>query len=131
MKCPIVAARVRNSATGEELVINVALDTRSTDCWINPNLVSLLGLETGSCSTYLTTMHESRKRTEVGVVRSLVIGDLDSNKFTEIPFVYVKPDGTWPFSRHEVPVRNDIVISAPSFCSVPLCRGRYRFVSWA
>lgn len=53
-------------------------------------------------------MHESRKKVEVGFVQNFVIGDFNSNNYTEIPFVYVKPEGAWPFSQHKVLSWNDV-----------------------
>ena len=47
-----------------------------------------------------------------------MIGDLDANMYAEIPFVYVKPDGAWPFGGREVPSLNGIE-SFPRLNSVP------------
>ena len=108
VKCPIVAARLRNPLNDKEQIVNVALDTHSTDCWISPSVVDSMELETESCTTYLTTMHEENRRVEARFVRNLIIGDIDNNKQTEIPRIFMKRDGCWPFSKDEAPTYEDI-----------------------
>jgi len=105
--CPVVPARVR-CGSGNELIVNVALDSHSTDCWINDELVRRLGAVSEDTTLTISTMESSSKEIRTSIVRNLQLSSMDSSKTTEIPYLYTKPSSSWPFSKNDVPTYKDI-----------------------
>lgn len=58
VSCPIVAARISSRSSSKEILINVALDPHSSDCWLREDLAKALNMKLLPRSVTLTTMKD-------------------------------------------------------------------------
>lgn len=106
--CPIVPAKVKCRYGDVEMIVNVALDTHSSDCWMNESLARKLGANPIETKIILSTMENVKRQLCTSIVRNLLISSVDSNKSTEIPIIYTKKQSCWPFSRSDIPSYDDV-----------------------
>jgi len=103
--CPIVSAAVGNN---NDKIVNVALDSHSSDCWINENLAKELDMELHPTTVNLTTMHNNKKKIRCFVVHNLRIGSAEDGKWTLIPFLYTRKEEDWPFDKTDLHKKEDL-----------------------
>ena len=106
--CPIVPARVQCKNGKTEILVNVALDSHSSDCWMNANLAKKLGANPVKTTITLSTMENVKKKMSTFFLENIQISSIDGRKQTEIPIVYTKSESCWPFSERDIPSYSDI-----------------------
>lgn len=106
--CPIISAKIKIAGVEKEKIINVALDTCSTDCWMNEDLLRVLGVSGTNKTINLTTMSEKCNEVQLKVVNNVILTDLCDNNTVTIPVVYTKPSHKWPFSKDDLPRLKDL-----------------------
>ena len=106
--CPILPVVVRAVDSDDEFIINCALDTCSTDCWMTERLLQKLKIDSSESSVNLSTMGSTNKETKIRVVNNLIVSDLENTFTTKIPVVYTKPNAYWPFSKNDVTKISDV-----------------------
>jgi transposase InsO family protein len=101
-----------------KIVVNVALDAFSTNCWINESLIERLGAKTVKQDLYLTTMACKNLKTPTLILNNLKICDLDETVTATVPVLYSKRGRDWPFSKEDLPRREDLE-GLPFLDSIP------------
>lgn len=100
--CPVVPAKISVKGRQEKILVNCALDTCSTDCWVNESLLDKLGLFPQSTNMKVSTMSEKNMSMKTRVVNNLQIFDIDETFCTTVPVVFTKPPDSWPFSKDDI-----------------------------
>ena len=101
--CPIVPVKIRTDHSNY-VIVNCALDSCSTDCWMNEGVLEKLGLRfsapkyTVSKNTMGNKNHSNSSR----VVNNLKVSDLEGNHEINVPVVFTQHDSAWPFSKEDV-----------------------------
>lgn len=91
-----------------EKVINCALDTCATDCWINDKLLKYFDIYPPNSTVSISTMNNINYDMATKVVSNIVLTDLTGNNKVLIPVAYTKSNKTWPFSREDVATEADL-----------------------
>ncbi|KAA0187986.1 hypothetical protein HAZT_HAZT008756 [Hyalella azteca] len=107
VRCPVIPAKI-SLDNNIKIVVNVALDPFSTNCWINESLIEKLGAKTVKQDLYLTTMACKNLKTPTLILNNLKICDLDETVTATVPVLYSKPERDWPFSKEDLPRREDL-----------------------
>lgn len=98
---PIVPALIKVTGTNKQVLINCALDSCSTDCWIEESLLNDLGVAGRDTKLNINTM-AGNNEVKTRVVNNLQICDINGNFLTIIPVVYSKTSKTWPFDASDL-----------------------------
>lgn len=106
--CPVVPAKISVKGKKEKILVNCALDTCSTDCWINESLLDKLGLFPQPTNLNISTMSVKNQMMETRVVNNLQIFDVEETSCTTVPVVYTKPQSSWPFSKEDLITADDV-----------------------
>ncbi|XP_047741664.1 uncharacterized protein LOC125179586 [Hyalella azteca] len=107
--CPVVPAKVKTRTNSKEITVYVALDTHSTDCWINEKLLHELGDDGEESSICVTTISSVSQRTKTKILRNLLLSDIDGNKVALLPLLYSRDEQSWPFSKDDIPSSQDVL----------------------
>jgi len=104
---PTVLARIKVHGNEESVVVACALDSCSTDCWINEKLLSYLNVFPAETTVDVSTMN-GKNETKTRVLNNLQVSDIHGNFSATIPVIYTKPETQWPFSKSDLITRNDV-----------------------
>jgi len=117
VSCPIVAARISSRSSSKEMVINVALDPHSSDCWLREDIAKELNMKLLPRSVTLTTMKD-KTIMDSNLICGLLVEDVNRMKKTEIPLLFTRHQDSWPFTKDDVPSSAD-VSPYPYLANVP------------
>ena len=106
--CPAVPIKilVGNDKNSKFITTYMALDTWSTDSFMDMNLLNKIGLQGHEESIPLTTMGGQTDYVSVRSINNLKIYSLDETNESIIPLILAKED--WPFTLEDSPTAEDI-----------------------
>ena len=104
--CPAVPVKICARGSNVSLETYIGLDHWATDCFIDDDLLTKLGIQGEKTTISLTTMENSRSRFETKMVRNLEITTLDGARMHLVSCLYSKKD--WPFTFDDSPHPEDI-----------------------
>ena len=103
---PILAVKLK--VNNHEVIINCALDSCASDCWMNEKLLPLLNLHPSEKTISVSTMEARNRSMTTRVVNNVTLTDLDETNSITIPVVFTKPDNAWPFTEDDLVTYNDV-----------------------
>ena len=105
---PILPAKVKVKGTNQDIIVNVMLDSGSSDCWANERIVDKLCIKTQQTSVQLSTMERKNSSINTRVINNLELSSLDGQSVTDIPVLYTKSNASWPFTKEDIPHFDDV-----------------------
>ena len=96
-----VRVKIPNKA-GSEIVVNCALDSGSSDCWMSDSLLSKLKLDASPITLNINTMDRKNCKVRTKVVYNLELAGYKDNAMIKLPVVYTESADSWPFSKDDL-----------------------------
>ena len=104
--CPAIPVIIRNKVNNETATTYIALDSCSTSCYMDENLMNQLGFNSHKKDLEVTTINGRTNCMRVKVVENLEIISLDRDYRLTIPRLYAKRN--WPFCLADSPKNEDV-----------------------
>ena len=109
IKCPVLPVKIKINGNSNCIETYAALDTCSTDCFLQEDLLKKLRIKTEDANIFLTTIGQPCE-IKTRVINNLQIWDMELSQNITIPLVYTR--GKLPFSKEDVPMYKDICKNA-------------------
>ena len=102
---PIVPAKLK--INNIEVSVNCALDSCSSDTWLNEKLLKTLKITPKETNINVTTMNGTNDL-KTKVVYNSELSDVNGNYKVVVPVMYTKNSNSWPFNRDDLATDIDI-----------------------
>ena len=104
--CAVIPVKIRSTDNQREIITYASLDTCSSSCFMNQNLLDDLGIKARDSNVSISTIENDNKSIGTKVVSNLQIAGLHDVYYKHVPVVYAQKN--WPFSVDNVPQPEDI-----------------------
>jgi hypothetical protein len=104
--CAVIPVKLKINGMPNTVVTYMALDTYSSDCFLDESLLHKLGVTGQRRDITLTTMEKVKNKYPIQVINNLEIYDLDENEMKTVPIVF--STSKWPFTSEDSPNPADV-----------------------
>ena len=99
--CAVLPVKIKVEGRANSVLTYASLDTCSSACFMNDNLLKTLGVKTNKSNMHICTMENVNASVATRVVHNLQIYDLNDNLKDTIPVVFAQQN--WPFNADDAP----------------------------
>ncbi len=84
-----------------------ALDSGSTDCWINEQILHNFSVKPTDTKLTISTMM-GKNESNTKIINNIKLTDIDGNNKVTLPVTFTRPNRQWPFTKNDVVQPKDV-----------------------